>query len=210
MIGNFFSKLSFYKNFHSAALFCAAILHGSIAIIAFSSSEIIVAKQQAIQISFAAPNTQKQQNKSNLNKKNIEDKSAINQKSKQSAEESSKQKEIARSQIERQTSGISDPNAVANKAIESDPVFDAAYLNNTPPIYPRRAKQAGIQGKVLLKVVVKIDGKPLNIAIISSSGSSILDEAALNAVKNWNFIPANHSGKPVQSSVIVPVEFKII
>jgi protein TonB len=71
-------------------------------------------------------------------------------------------------------------------------------------------KLEGAEGKILLEVVVKEDGSALNVRLISSSGSSLLDESAIEAVKNWQFIPAKKFGKFVQAKVIVPIEFKII
>lgn len=62
---------------------------------------------------------------------------------------------------------------------------------------------------MLLEVAVKTDGTALNIRIIQSSGSSILDEAALDAVRNWKFVPAQRNGQIVQANVIVPIEFKL-
>ena len=62
----------------------------------------------------------------------------------------------------------------------------------------------------MLDVVVKIDGTPAKVAISRSSGSPILDEAALDAVSQWRFIPARKSGQLIQANVVVPVEFKII
>ncbi|OFW81300.1 MAG: hypothetical protein A2887_01425 [Alphaproteobacteria bacterium RIFCSPLOWO2_01_FULL_40_26] len=99
---------------------------------------------------------------------------------------------------------------MATRSAESEPVFDADYLNNPAPLYPTLAKQNGMQGKVLLNVVVKIDGTPANVEISRSSGHSSLDFAALDAVKQWRFIPAKRSGQAVEANVIVPVEFKII
>ena len=93
---------------------------------------------------------------------------------------------------------------------QSEPIFDAQYLNNPAPLYPKTARDRGIEGKILLEVVVKEDGSALNVKLLSSSGSSLLDESALEAVKNWQFIPAKKFGKFVQAKVIVPIEFKII
>ena len=93
---------------------------------------------------------------------------------------------------------------------QSEPIFDAQYLNNPAPLYPKIARDRGIEGKILLEVVVKEDGSALNVKLLSSSGSSLLDESALEAVKNWQFIPAKKFGKFVQAKVIVPIEFKII
>ncbi len=94
--------------------------------------------------------------------------------------------------------------------VQTEPQFDAKYLNNPAPIYPKNAHQYGIQGKVLLAVIVKDNGVPLSVDVASSSGSEILDYAAIEAVKNWHFIPANKDGVNVQASVIVPIEFKIV
>ena len=94
--------------------------------------------------------------------------------------------------------------------VQSEPIFDAQYLNNPAPLYPKIARDRGIEGKILLEVVVKEDGGALNVKLMSSSGSSLLDESAIEAVKNWQFIPAKKFGKFVQAKVIVPIEFKII
>ena len=101
-------------------------------------------------------------------------------------------------------------NFVEKNNVQSEPIFDAQYLNNPAPLYPKVARDRGIEGKILLEVVVKEDGSALNVKLISSSGSSLLDESALEAVKNWQFIPAKKYGKFVQAKVIVPIEFKII
>ncbi len=101
-------------------------------------------------------------------------------------------------------------NFVEKNNVQSEPIFDAQYLNNPAPLYPKVARDRGIEGKILLEVVVKEDGSALNVKLISSSGSSLLDESALEAVKNWQFIPAKKFGKFVQAKVIVPIEFKII
>jgi protein TonB len=121
-------------------------------------------------------------------------------------EEKSQQKSFAG----KQTSGRVDENSLATRAAESEPVFDAAYLNNPAPYYPQVARKRGIQGKVLLAVLVKTDGTAATVDVSRSSGSSTLDAAALDAVKTWKFVPAKRSGRFVEASVMVPVEFKII
>ena len=101
-------------------------------------------------------------------------------------------------------------NFVEKNNVQSEPIFDAQYLNNPAPLYPKVARDRGIEGKILLEVVVNEDGSALNVKLVSSSGSSLLDESALETVKNWRFIPAKKFGKFVQAKVIVPIEFKII
>lgn len=207
-------KLSFvnYKISHVVAFFAAFVIHAGVVVSSMLPSNPIVINQQAIQVSFVAPSSNNQKNE-NLSHKKI----ALDVKSENALKkEKNDEKEIAENKSEKkstagkETSGRVDPNSIATRAAESEPVFDAAYLNNPAPYYPNAAKQRGIQGKVLLAVVVKIDGSPLQVAISRSSGSSILDEAALDAVKQWRFIPAKRSGQVVQANVVVPVEFKII
>lgn len=89
------------------------------------------------------------------------------------------------------------------------PVFNAAYLQNPPPAYPRRAKQRRLQGEVMLKVLVNKTGKAANVTIANSSGAKMLDNAALEAVRRWQFIPAKRGNQPVMASVLVPIEFRL-
>lgn len=81
--------------------------------------------------------------------------------------------------------------------------------NNPRPDYPRAAREAGWQGTVVLQVLVLPDGTAGNVTLDKTSGYSILDEAALNAVKDWRFIPAMDGNFPVKSMVRMPVRFDL-
>jgi protein TonB len=61
----------------------------------------------------------------------------------------------------------------------------------------------------LLLVNVNVNGKVTDITIENSSGYKMLDNAAINSVRNWQFIPAKHNSVAVSGKVIVPIEFKI-
>lgn len=87
--------------------------------------------------------------------------------------------------------------------------FRANYAHNPKPDYPMIAKSRGWQGKVMLRVQVTTDGKSESVAIEHSSGHEILDESAVEAVKQWQFIPAKRGETPVSSSVIVPIIFTL-
>jgi len=87
--------------------------------------------------------------------------------------------------------------------------FDADYLHNPSPVYPVLARRRGEEGKVLLKVRVSAQGEALNIAIAKSSGNELLDGAAVEAVTRWRFVPARRGDEPVESSVIVPMTFRL-
>ncbi|MGH8558625.1 MAG: energy transducer TonB [Methylococcales bacterium] len=87
--------------------------------------------------------------------------------------------------------------------------FNAAYLHNPAPQYPAISRRLGEQGVVLLSVSVTAEGAAASVALHSSSGWSRLDQAALNCVKNWRFVPARRSGQAVNAAVIVPIRFSI-
>lgn len=94
-------------------------------------------------------------------------------------------------------------------AVKTEAIFDAAYLNNPPPQYPAAAKRRNIEGTVMLGVQVSESGQAAHISIHKSSGSELLDFAALEAVSKWRFVPAKINGEAVASSVRVPVIFKL-
>ncbi len=89
------------------------------------------------------------------------------------------------------------------------PRFDAAYLQNPPPIYPPLARRMGDQGRVFLRVLVAADGLAYQVELKTSSGSARLDHAALDTVKRWRFVPARHGDRPVAAWVIVPISFSL-
>ncbi len=85
----------------------------------------------------------------------------------------------------------------------------ATLLRRVPPAYPSRARQAGVEGRVLLTVMVRSDGKVDSVSLVRSSGSGLLDSAAMRAVRKWSFHPATLNGRAVQSELRVPVRFEL-
>ena len=89
------------------------------------------------------------------------------------------------------------------------PRFDADYLRNSAPAYPSLSRRMGEQGRVLVRVVVRPDGMPDSVVLRQSSGSQRLDEAALDAVRRWRFVPARQGSTPVTAAVIIPIVFSL-
>lgn len=83
------------------------------------------------------------------------------------------------------------------------------YLRNPPPTYPWVARRNGWEGTTVVRVDVMTNGAPAQVALVESSGYSVLDEAALAAVRQWKFRPARLGTLPVQSQVDVPVRFRL-
>lgn len=87
--------------------------------------------------------------------------------------------------------------------------FPGIDEGNSPPVYPRDALAAGREGMVRLHVRVAVDGSVAALRIATSSGDPSLDDAALAAVRDWHFKPAERGGVPVAADVVVPVRFVI-
>jgi protein TonB len=88
-----------------------------------------------------------------------------------------------------------------------EPRFDADYLDNPKPPYPKLSSKLGETGKVFLRVYVKTDGTVKELELHKSSGFERLDRSAMNTVQNWRFVPARQGSKPVDGWVIVPINF---
>ena len=109
-------------------------------------------------------------------------------------------------------SGVSDPGPVADPGpVVTGPVTvgSLAYISAPAPRYPRAEARAGIGGTVLLKVLVDIDGRPLDVAVLESSGNRNLDRSARETVLKWLFQPAMRDGQPVQAYGKMPVVFSM-
>jgi len=89
------------------------------------------------------------------------------------------------------------------------PSFDAAYLDNPAPRYPPAAARLRESGRVLLLVRVGADGLPERVEVSRSSGSPRLDQAALETVRRWRFVPARQGERPVAAQVTVPLVFRL-
>ena len=85
-----------------------------------------------------------------------------------------------------------------------------AYLDASPPPYPRSALRDGIEGTVHLRVLVDETGHVLDVQIERSSGDHQLDIAAREQVlRHWLFQPAQRNGVAMRAWGIVPIDFRL-
>lgn len=89
------------------------------------------------------------------------------------------------------------------------PDLRAAYLSNPRPPYPLAARRLGVEGRVVLRAEILENGTCNRIAVSQSSGHSVLDNAALQAVKQWRFMPARRGGEAVAAWVEIPITFRL-
>ena len=85
---------------------------------------------------------------------------------------------------------------------------DPNYLHRPNPIYPTLSQRRQEQGAVQLLVSLDAQGAVREINVHQSSGYARLDQAALDAVRQWRFLPAKRGDISVAATVMVPVEFK--
>jgi protein TonB len=86
-------------------------------------------------------------------------------------------------------------------------VSEADYLRRPAPHYPPLAQRQRQYGTVLLRVVVGTDGHPVQVRVERSSGYTLLDRAAEEAVRQALFRPFVLDGVPHTAEVVVPLEF---
>lgn len=84
-----------------------------------------------------------------------------------------------------------------------------SILSKVNPSYPPEAKQANLEGTVVLRIQILTNGRPGEVSVAQSSGHTILDEAAVAAVEQWQFVPAKKlsNGQPVACTIIYPISF---
>lgn len=84
------------------------------------------------------------------------------------------------------------------------------YLAAPPPPYPAQALRAGLTGTVLLRVLVDVEGRPIDVRVERSSGHRVLDAAARRHVlAKWRFKPAMQEGRAMQAIGLVPIDFTL-
>jgi protein TonB len=86
---------------------------------------------------------------------------------------------------------------------------DATPTARVEPTYPPTAYRAREEGSVLVSAQVDASGAPVSVDVARRSGSRALDQAAVEAVRQWRFEPAMRDGKAVASTVEVPVTFRL-
>ncbi len=82
-------------------------------------------------------------------------------------------------------------------------------MNYKSPLYPERLRKRGLEGKVILKILIDSSGVVIQIEIAESSGYTLFDTSALEAVDNWKFKPTTKDGINVESWILVPIVFKL-
>jgi protein TonB len=83
-------------------------------------------------------------------------------------------------------------------------------VSGAGPVYPFAAKVEGMEGSVVVRYGVTIDGRVINARIDSAEPPGMFEEAAITAVRSWRYNPALRDGEPVAvENVVSVVHFKL-
>jgi len=83
-----------------------------------------------------------------------------------------------------------------------------SLLKEVKPDYSEEARRRGVEGDVVMEIVVRRDGSVGDVRVLRGLGAG-LNEKAIEAVRQWRFSPARRHGAPVDVIVTVSVEFKL-
>lgn len=99
--------------------------------------------------------------------------------------------------------------------IPEDPVIEALidggrrqYVNRVKPEYPAIYLKTKFEGKVLLQVIVDVDGKVESYEVLRSDGE-YFTEAAAKAIRKFQYAPGTFRGQPVKYKIIEPFYFRL-
>ncbi len=82
-------------------------------------------------------------------------------------------------------------------------------LHAVPPSYPREARRAGIEGRVLVEIGVDERGNVARTTIIGDS-PKLLADAVVSSLSQWKFRPHTYRGVPVKVRLRQPITFKLV
>jgi len=88
-------------------------------------------------------------------------------------------------------------------------VMAPQVLEKTDPEYSEEARALGLQGTVMLSMIVDASGLPRDVLVTNPIGLG-LDEKAIAAVSKWRFQPGTKDGQPVAVMVTIEVNFRLL
>lgn len=87
-------------------------------------------------------------------------------------------------------------------------VMAGNVLNKVTPVYPASAKEAKIQGEVVLHAIIDENGKVEQLAVVSSPDNA-LSQSSIDAVRQWTYKPYLLNGKPTAVDTTINVNFSL-
>lgn len=89
-----------------------------------------------------------------------------------------------------------------------DVIVKPVPVNKVAPEYPPEARKEGIQGRVVIDVLVDRDGEAVKVKA-AESPHDLLTKAAIMALEQWQFKPGTINGEPAIMKIQVKLDFKL-
>lgn len=103
---------------------------------------------------------------------------------------------------------VASPKVVQPQRVRvSQGVTEGMLVHQVKPIYPSVAREARVQGPVVLKAIIAKDGTIQSLQLIS--GNPFLARAAIEAVKEWRYRPYLLNGQPVEVETNITINFNL-
>ncbi|MFY9531779.1 MAG: energy transducer TonB [Candidatus Acidiferrales bacterium] len=100
------------------------------------------------------------------------------------------------------------PPAIKLPQLQQEKRLAPSYLlYRVEPAYPRDAEEQHIEGTVRMRALIGKDGRVLKVELVS--GPPLLVEAAMNAARDWRYIPAILNGQSVESEEAISIDFRL-
>jgi TonB family protein len=106
-----------------------------------------------------------------------------------------------------QTERPEPPSPTPSQTASRGPFITPKKLKDVKPVYPEVAKQARVQGVIILQCTISPQGRVLDVKVLR--GIPLLNEAAITAVRQWVYTPRLVNGVPVPAIIAVTVPFKL-
>jgi len=100
----------------------------------------------------------------------------------------------------------SQPAAPVSKLPVGGDVKEAVLISSVPPTYPAMARTQHVSGSVVVDALIEPNGRVSTMKVVS--GPAILQQAAMDAIKQWKYRPASLDGNPVAMHLTVTIQFR--
>lgn len=115
--------------------------------------------------------------------------------------------QVREQRVQAQGATVAGPGAAIGPVRVGGSIKEPMLIKKVPPVYPPIAQSAGVTGVVIVEALIDFDGSVREARILRSV--ALLDQAALDAVRQWVFQPTVLNGAPVQVVMTVTVNFSL-
>lgn len=115
-------------------------------------------------------------------------------------------KKTADARAAREKADAARAKAVASAVKVGGQIKPPAKIKDVRPVYPQVALSARVAGTVAIEATIGEDGKVIDAKVVRSV--PLLDQAALDAVRQWEYTPSLLNGAPVPVRITVTINFK--